>query len=85
MSQSDNPFRFFRGIGEKFNYIGIEMIVERHSVFFGKSGDIPKLVASYVDKQGRLAKAEFDLCVLPALIAENPDWNFKYGTNKDGF
>ena len=63
--------RSFRDVGEKFNYMGIEMIVERHCDFT-QYGSFPKITAAYKNNNGELNHAEFWVRDLPALRAENP-------------
>jgi len=63
--------RKFRAIGEKFNYMGIEMIVESHVDMVKYIGFIPYLTAAYKNNNGELKHAYFKYSELPALIAEN--------------
>ncbi len=61
----------FRDIGEKFTYMGIEMIVESH-YYFSLYGGIPRISAAYKNEHGELKHATFIRQELPALRAENP-------------
>jgi len=65
-------FRAFRGIGEKFHYLGIEMTVTAHGSI-DPWGVIPGLATHYVDQGGRVQKCTFNYNMLPALKAENPE------------
>lgn len=62
----------FRDIGEKFNYMGIEMIVESHVDLVPYVGFVPTLTAAYRNNDGELKHACFRRSKLPALMAENP-------------
>lgn len=64
----------FRGIGEKFNYLGIEMTVTRHShlEFMDLSVLlIPCLEVDYVTKIGELKQVKFHIDDLEKLRKEN--------------
>ena len=64
----------FRKVGEKFNYLGIEMIVTRHMGFstgFPFPVPTPELQAEYRDNNGILRKISFSPHKLECLIAEN--------------
>ena len=63
--------RSFRDVGEKFNYMDIEMIVESH-YSSGIYGVYPRISAAYKNNNGELKHAEFMFRELPALRAENP-------------
>ena len=66
-----DKLRSFRDVGEKFNYMGIEMIVESH--YFSDIDCVyPRISAAYKNNNGELNHAEFQLHYLPALRAENP-------------
>lgn len=66
-----NKLKSFRCIGEKFNYMGIEMIVESH-YYSDIDGIYPRISAAYKNNNGELCHAEFLFGELPALRAENP-------------
>lgn len=66
-----DDLKSFRDIGEKFNYMGIEMIVESH-YYFSPYGGHPRILAAYKNEHGELKHAEFLRRELPALRAENP-------------
>ena len=66
-----DELRSFRDIGEKFNYMGIEMIVESHLSLVGHY-IFARISAAYKNKNGDLKHAEFLRRELPALRAENP-------------
>lgn len=71
-----DDLKSFRDIGEKFNYMGIEMIVESHySTMINPCVTFPRILAAYKDYHGVLRHVEFKHRALPALKAEN-------GTNK---
>lgn len=64
----------FRDVGEKFNYCGVELIVEE--LFFwniGVTGSylIARMTAAYKNKLGEIKYLYFYPKHLPALIAEN--------------
>jgi len=68
-----DDLKSFRDIGEKFNYMGIEMIVESHYYFSPYSCDLlPRISAAYRNEHGELKHAFFLRRELPALRAENP-------------
>ena len=67
-----DDLKSFRDIGEKFNYMGIEMIVESHVKPLSYVGFVPQLTAAYRNKEGELKHACFMRSELPALRAENP-------------
>lgn len=67
----------FRDIGEKFNYLGLDMIVLSHSyreidMEYGSWYSTPKLRAKYVNAAKEIVIAKFDYEELPALVNENP-------------
>jgi len=70
-----DKFKSFRDIGQKFNYLGIEMIVVSHSKWLptiSTAERIPCLVAEYVGLKKEIVSVYFHLAVLPVLLAENP-------------
>jgi hypothetical protein len=66
-----NELRSFRGIGEKFNYLGVEMTVYSHFEYIPMFGIIPELKANYVTKNGEIKNACFGYSELPILRKEN--------------
>ena len=66
-----DDLKSFRNIGEKFNYMGITMIVESHYLY-NINGGHPLLSAAYKNAYGELKHASFLRRELPALRAENP-------------
>lgn len=62
----------FRDIGEKFNYLGVELIVEDHTINSG-FGFIPAICACYRDNSGDLRHVTFFVKDLVCLKAENPE------------
>ena len=67
--------RAFRDIGQKFDYLGIEMIVLAHSRWIPTIPiqKEPCIVADYVDANRRIFTVYFRLSMLPVLLAENPE------------
>lgn len=64
----------FRGKGEKFNFLGVEMIVYAHHYQFISQyycNYRPCLRANYVNKHGDIKNADFDYDELDALKKEN--------------
>ena len=64
----------FRKIGEKFYYLGIEMLVTGHQdVFFNGYGlaFIPCIKADYINRHGEIKQIQFAYKELNSLIAEN--------------
>lgn len=62
-------------MGEKFNYLGVEMIVTNHSRMvsgYDYIGLIPSLQADYVDNNGILHNVSFGYHELVGLKNENP-------------
>lgn len=55
------------GIGERFKYLGIDMICSRHSSY---PSEHPVIVADYVNKNGVLKQWAFHPCDWVALNAE---------------
>lgn len=72
MQEALDALRAFRGIGEKFNYMGVELIVESHWSYEPFVGLRPMLVAAYKNSNGDLKHVEFTRSDLIALRAENP-------------
>ena len=66
-----NELQTFRKIGEKFNYLGIEMTVYSHFEYIPMVGIIPELKANYVTKNGEIKSAYFRYSELPTLRKEN--------------
>ncbi len=66
-----DDLKSFRDIGEKFNYMGIEMIVESH-YYFSPYGCFAGISAAYKNEHGELKHAEFIRRELTALRNENP-------------
>jgi len=66
-----DDLRSFRKIGQKFNYMGVNMIVESH-YYFSPYGGIPRIKAAYKNEHGEIKHAEFLRRELPVLRAENP-------------
>jgi hypothetical protein len=66
-----DELKAFREVGEKFNYMGIEMIVESHCQYT-IDGAFPRIYAAYKNSMGELKHAQFVRAELPALQAENP-------------
>ena len=70
-------FKKFRDVGQKFSYMGIEMIVEGYYVdnVGGVYGNFSKAVleSAYVTRRGKLERVLFKYEHLPALLAENPE------------
>ena len=69
-------FKEFRGMGDKFKYLGIEMTVCGYkSSDYEKGIDIftinPQLKADYVDKNGNINSLLFDYDELETIKAEN--------------
>ncbi len=64
----------FGDIGHKFNYLGVEMIIESHTKFSASSRSmlLPVLTAAYKNDLGEIKTKEFTRRHLPALRAENP-------------
>ena len=65
----------FKDIGEKFNYLGVEMIVtHHHEISLGLNYGIDliaTLKADYRNNLGEIKSVSFSPGELPALIAEN--------------
>ncbi len=68
----------FRDIGDKFKFMGVDMVVESvfrqevyHGVFSFTFKNIPEIKAAYKDNSGVIRKATFSYKQLPRLIAEN--------------
>ena len=68
MKKEVAEFRAFRGVGEKFNYMGIEVMVL--SIYPGVYSS--SLDGHYVDGNGVLRDIKFHYRDLENLIAENP-------------
>lgn len=65
----------FRQVGEKFHYLGVEMIVTGHSDIVATPFGVlknPCIKADYVDKHGKIRQIRFDPGKLKGLISENP-------------
>lgn len=72
LSEQIEELKLFRDIGEKFNYLGIEMIVTGHvRMTVAGQGTFPILSANYVSNDGIVQNIEFTIDRLPVLIAEN--------------
>ena len=54
-------------IGERFRYLGVEMICIRLSEF---DYSFPVVIAQYIDTHGRIEEIRFPPCDWPALRAE---------------
>lgn len=70
----------FRDIGEKFNYLSIEMVVTAHyeiNIYSFETIARPVLKADYVDKNGIIRERCFCIRELPGLIKENENDNKK--------
>jgi hypothetical protein len=64
----------FRAKGEKFKYLGVEMIVTGHKELFIAPyccTYFPCIKASYVNKQGDIKNVQFDYDELEVLKKEN--------------
>lgn len=67
-----DDLKSFRDIGEKFNYMGIEMIVKSHYYLIPHPfAIIPRILAVYADKHGVLRHTTFIRRELTELRAEN--------------
>lgn len=70
-----DSLREFRGVGEKFTYLGVEMVVTGHYDLslglYGALDIIPSLNADYVNKNGEIKSVSFSPIELNTLIAEN--------------
>jgi len=64
----------FRKIGERFNFLGVTLIVERigGSCDYYRNYPITTINAKYVDKDGIIRNEYFSYEHLPMLKAENP-------------
>ena len=72
-TEAFEALRNFRDVGEKFNYLGVEMIVESHwKNYPAAAGFVPMLCAAYRNDHGEINHAYFLCRELPALRAENP-------------
>lgn len=74
--QAINRLKAFKKIGDKFNYLGVDMIVTAHSELrLSPIGAdvIPVLVCDYKDLLGKIQVVRFSPHELPALEAENPN------------
>lgn len=60
----------FRNVGEKFDFLGLRMIVKSHDCCSGYLS--LGIHALYVDKTDKIIDQFFDYNELPMLIAENP-------------
>lgn len=70
-----DEFKKFAGIGEKFNYLGVDMIVTSHQKLQQNHlgwDVIPTLCCDYCDQFGKIQSIEFGPVALHALIKENP-------------
>ncbi len=66
-------FKAFRAIGAKFQYMGIEMIVESHFYRQKETLEIvARIAAAYRTTLGELKYATFYWEDFPCLLAENP-------------
>ena len=64
--------REFRDVGEKFNYIGIEMMVVSHCLYFlGSKSKHPLLTCVYKNNNGEIRSMEFNYHELNSLRSEN--------------
>ena len=73
---ASRELRQFREAGEKFNYMGVEMLVTRHLIFADQehpSATIPSLVADYVSKPGKIKTITFSIHQLEMLRNMNPE------------
>ncbi len=63
----------FRAVGDKFNYLGIELTVCTHAYYDpGTSCFYLRFKAAYVNNHGELKGITFNYEELPALRKENP-------------
>lgn len=74
-----DELKAFKDVGEKFNYLGQEMLVLGHKdyrMFAGGYTHIePKLMCEYVNNNGDIKKKSFHFDMLPILIAENGEYH----------
>ncbi len=69
-----DELKAFKNIGEKFNYLGVTIIVTGHSeleVYRHGVDLIPTLKGDYINGKGEIKPISFDYRELPALQAEN--------------
>jgi len=67
-------FKDFRDIGDRFTYLGIDMIVTDYYLKFSDVRlRVATLQADYVNKEGSIANIFFSIHELPGLIKENKE------------
>lgn len=58
-------------IGERFKYLGIEMLCVGHGISYGYHNDYPCIEYEYVNNMGNIVEGKFKARQFPAIIAEN--------------
>lgn len=69
-----DELKSFRCIGEKFNYLGVTIIVTGHSELYSiglSLGRRPMLSGNYKNEKGEIKDISFSYRELPGLQAEN--------------
>ena len=69
-----SEMKAFRSVGQKFNYLGVEIMVTDHcSIEDTGLGFLikPELQGNYVNNSGEIVGISFDYKDLPAIISEN--------------